>query len=92
MGATLRLCKEKFYGGVHAGLRSWVAASVDDGWDTKDVRCGPRVENSRNRSTARKSPKKSAPGGVVEEAPKIEMKLDFGDDRDVKNGDVSGWL
>jgi len=71
-GGTLRLCKEKFYGGVHDGLRSWVAAAVDDGWDTRDVRCGPCVEGSK--SSPKKSPAKKAP---VEAAPKIEMKLDF---------------
>jgi hypothetical protein len=70
MGSTLRLCKEKFYGGVHAGLRCWVAAAAEDGWNTRDVRCGPSVEN---RSPVRKSPKK----GPVQEPPKIGMKLDF---------------
>jgi hypothetical protein len=71
MGCTLRTCKEKFYGGVHAGLRCWVAAAVADGWSTKDVRCGPSEESK----SPRKSPRKAAP---VENAPKIEMKLDFG--------------
>jgi hypothetical protein len=72
LGGTLRLCKEKFYGGVHDGLRCWVAAAAEDGWDTRDVRCGPCVESGK--SPARKSPKKNAP---VEDAPRIEMKLDF---------------
>jgi hypothetical protein len=72
LGGTLRLCKEKFYGGVHDGLRCWVAAAADDGWNTRDVRCGPCVETSK--SPAKKSPAKKAP---IEAAPKIEMKLDF---------------
>jgi hypothetical protein len=84
MGATLRLCKEKFYGGVHAGLRCWVAAAAEDGWNTRDVRCGPAVEN---RSPVRKSPKK----GAVEEAPKIDMKLDFGREKKIANDDAA-WL
>lgn len=83
MGATLRLCKEKFYGGVHAGLRCWVAAAAEDGWNTRDVRCGPMLEN---RSPARKGPNK----GPVQEAPKIDMKLDFGKETKVVNGDY--WL
>jgi hypothetical protein len=70
-GGTLRLCKEKFYGGVHDGLRCWVAAAAEDGWDTRDVRCGPYTESSKSPI---KSPKKNA---QVEHAPKIEMKLDF---------------
>lgn len=85
MGCTLRLCKEKFYGSVHAGLRSWVAAAVEDGWNTRDVRCGP-VTESKNKSPVRNSPKKQ------EDAPKIEMKLDFlaGGRKIIANDDV--WL
>ncbi|CAH0018514.1 unnamed protein product [Clonostachys rhizophaga] len=74
MGGSLRLCKEKFYGSVHDGLRTWVAAAAEDGWDVKDVRYGPPPEV--------KSPPKKVGGGQkprVELAPKIEMpKLDFG--------------
>lgn len=70
-GGTLRLCKEKFYGGVHAGLRCWVAAAVEDGWETRDVRCGPSVEP---KSPA-KSPKKVAAPALP--PPKIDMRLDF---------------
>jgi hypothetical protein len=84
MGCTLRLCKEKFYGGVHAGLRCWVAAAVADGWNTRDVRCGPAEDPL---SPVRKSPKK----GPVEQAPKIEMKLDFGKPAK-KNGEDDVWL
>lgn len=85
MGCTLRLCKEKFYGSVHAGLRCWVAAGIEDGWDTRDVRYGPTTEN-KNKTPARKSPKKK------EEAPKIDMKLDFlgGGEKKVVSDDV--WL
>jgi hypothetical protein len=84
MGVTLRLCKEKFYGGVHAGLRCWVAAAAEDGWNTRDVRCGPPMEN---RIPVRKSPKK----GPVEQAPKIEMKLDFSP-REKKIVNEDAWL
>lgn len=85
MGCTLRLCKEKFYGGVHAGLRCWVAAAAADGWNTRDVRCGPSEEP---KSPVRKSPRKAP----VEQAPKIEMKLDFGRpvEKNVVSDDV--WL
>jgi hypothetical protein len=86
MGSTLRLCKEKFYGGVHSGLRCWVAAAVEDGWNTRDVRCGPCVET--NKSPVRKAVSKALP---VEPAPKIDMKLDFlGGEKKVVNEDV--WL
>lgn len=89
MGGTLRLCKEKFYGGVHAGLRCWVAASAEDGWNTREVRCGPSTESL----SPKKSPKKAA---AVQEAPKIQMKLSFGGEdktREVANGvNDGGWL
>ncbi|CAG8952626.1 hypothetical protein HYFRA_00009733 [Hymenoscyphus fraxineus] len=87
MGGTLRLCKEKFYGGVHAGLRCWVAAAAEDGWNTREVRCGPSTEGS----SPKKSPKKAVP---VQEAPKIQMKLSFGGDgqtREISNAG-GGWL
>jgi hypothetical protein len=31
MGGSLRTCKEKFYGAVHDGLRTWVSAATEDG-------------------------------------------------------------
>jgi hypothetical protein len=74
MGGTMRLCKEKFYGSVHDGLRTWVAAAVEDGWDVRDVRFGPPPES--------KSPPKRAGGGQkvkIEDAPKLDIpKLDLG--------------
>lgn len=76
MGSSLRLCKEKFYGSVHDGLRTWVAAAAEDGWDVKDVRFGPPPAES-----AKSSPKKM--GGrqkkKPEDAPKLDVpRLDFG--------------
>lgn len=88
MGGTLRTCKEKFYGGVHAGLRTWVAAAVADGWDVRDVRCGPMAQEKV--ASPRKSPMKKS-----EEAPRLEMpKLDFGGGKENKSGreEVDAWL
>lgn len=84
MGGTLRLCKEKFYASVHAALRCWVAAAVDDGWQVTDVRCGPREESSRRyKSGGGGSPKKK----VTVAPPRIEMpKLDFGNGNGNGNG------
>lgn len=75
MGGSLRLCKEKFYPGVHDAMRTWVAAAREDGWEVKDVRYGPPPEP--------KSPIKNPVGQVKKKGdmlppPKIEMpKLDF---------------
>ncbi|GAW21944.1 hypothetical protein ANO14919_114710 [Xylariales sp. No.14919] len=71
MGASLRLCKEKFYPGVHDGLRTWVAAAAEDGWSVRDVRYGPPAEP--------KSPTKNKVKKDDQPAPKIEIpKLSFG--------------
>lgn len=84
LGGTLRLCKEKFYGGLHGSLRTWVAAGVEDDWDVSDVRCGPRTS----------SPKKvKGKKGEEVAAPKIEMpKLELGIAADKKCSVDSGWL
>ena len=70
LGGSLRLCKEKFYGAVHDGLRTWVAAAHADAWDVRDVRYGPPppLENVRSRS---QSPFKKAKREA--EPPRIEM-------------------
>ncbi|KAI1613011.1 armadillo-type protein [Exophiala viscosa] len=54
MGGSLRTCKEKFYGGVHEGLKCWVSAAKADGWYVEDVRAGP----PREAASPRKSPVK----------------------------------
>lgn len=75
MGGSLRLCKEKFYGSVHTGLRTWVAAAAEDKWDVKDVRYGPPAD-------ARSPVKSGVQRKKVEDAPKIDMpKLDFGSNK-----------
>ena len=81
MGMSLRTCKEKFYGAVHDGLRTWVAAADADGWGVKDVRMGPPVEEKKS---ARNSPKKKKKG-LEEEIVLPELKLDLGRDR-------GGWI
>ncbi len=79
LGATLRTCKEKFYSGVHDGLRAWVGAAVEDGWDTQYVREGPTMEEQARGYSPKKSPKK--------DAPKLDLGLSVGGD-DVDDG----WL
>ncbi|KAH8904386.1 hypothetical protein BR93DRAFT_900480 [Coniochaeta sp. PMI_546] len=88
LGGSLRLCKEKFYGAVHEGLRTWVAAAAEDGWDVRDVRFGPPPE-SKSRSV---SPVK---GGRKKKEdvppPRLEMPvLELGSGG-AKGGD-EGWL
>jgi hypothetical protein len=76
MGSTLRTCKEKFYGSVHEGLRAWVAAAVEDGWETREVREGPTIEEQVEKIRARsESPKK---GHVKKKDLDAAPKLDSG--------------
>ncbi|KAI1078056.1 armadillo-type protein [Whalleya microplaca] len=91
MGGSLRLCKEKFYPGVHDALRTWAAAAAEDGWDVRDVRYGPRTERG---SPAKKHAGGGGGGGGKgkkkedEAPPRIEMpKLDFNLDN---NGGANG--
>lgn len=98
LGGTLRLCKEKFYGGVHEGLRCWVGAAVEDGCDAKDVRYGPKDESPRKMKS---SPVKNNGGVPKLEAPRIETprleipRLELGGDVGAgrkKSQDDGGWL
>ena len=86
MGNSLRTCKEKFYGSVHAGLGTWVGAGREDGWDIRGVR-----EGFREESKPRASPKKAKKADEAPrlEAPKLDMpRLGLGKE---ESGDVS-WL
>jgi len=80
LGSRMRTCKEKFYGGVHCGLRTWIAAGQADGWDVRDVRQGPSDDN---HSPVKRSPAKKI--GVVQPPPMMP-KLDF------EKKDDGGWL
>ena len=79
MGGTLRTCKEKFYGGVHDGLKCWVSAARADGWYVEDVRAGP----PREQASPRKSPMKK-----MEAPPMIAMDVGAGGIASVDEG----WL
>lgn len=93
LGGTLRTCKEKFYGSVHEGLRAWVAAAVEDGWEVREVREGPTMEEQVERIRARsESPRK---GDVrkkdLEAAPKLDLQLGIGGGKGGEEDD-GGWL
>ena len=84
MGASLRTCKEKFYGSVHEALSAWVGAAREDGWPDKDVRQGPPKEETV------KSPVKK--GKKKDQAPKLEIpKLGLEPNR-VGEAVAEGWL
>jgi hypothetical protein len=72
MGASLRTCKEKFYGAVHDGLRVWVAAAVEDDWDVQTVRFGPVIEKPMVCLNGKWV---SRVDGKKDPAPKLELNL-----------------
>ncbi|KAI9825464.1 MAG: hypothetical protein M1832_001194 [Thelocarpon impressellum] len=71
MGASLRTCKEKFYGAVHCALRSWVGAAHADGWDVRDVRVGPAADEKK----AAAATQGKARGAKKEERKELELPL-----------------
>lgn len=82
MGGSLRTCKEKFYNGVHDGLKCWVSAAKADGWPVEDVRAGPPREAS--------SPKKSPVKKKADEPPQLALDIGVGQ-APVSKGD-DGWI
>jgi hypothetical protein len=70
MGGSLRTCKEKFYGGVHEGLKCWVAAARADGWPVEDVRAGPPRETA--------SPRKSPVKKKADQVPQLALDVGAG--------------
>lgn len=85
LGGSLRTCKEKFYGAVHAGLTTWIGAAREDGWDVSSVREGPKRDEA-----VKASPKKKR-AGSDEEPPRLEIpQLDLDVGR--KDVDDGGWL
>ncbi|CAO1605371.1 hypothetical protein XANCAGTX0491_008890 [Xanthoria calcicola] len=87
MGGSLRTCKEKWYGYVHSCLSTWVGAALADGWNVREVKEGPK----RDETKAMMSPKKGKL--KTEDAPRLEMpKLSLGIGGDGKKDDGGGWL
>jgi len=95
MGGFLRTCKEKYYGSVHDGLKTWVAAAIADGWDVADVRMGPR--DASPRRSPRKSPVKKTNDKppMLEAPPKLDLGLGLdldGNCVEIGKGAVDDWL
>ncbi|KAI9717176.1 MAG: hypothetical protein M1812_004924 [Candelaria pacifica] len=85
MGGSLRTCKEKFYGAVHEGLKTWVSAAVEDGWEVRDVRMGPPADEKKVQCSPRK--KKEEPPKL--DVPKMELPvLQLGGKKECDEG----WL
>ncbi|KAK0345920.1 hypothetical protein LTR91_016222 [Friedmanniomyces endolithicus] len=91
MGGTLRTCKEKFYAGVHDGLRGFVGAGWEDGWEVRFVREGPGEGEGRARSG---SPAKKRKGGEEEGGPPRlgEVRVEALPALDLGVGGDEGWL
>lgn len=78
MGGMLRTCKEKFYGGVHAGLGTWVGAAREDGWACNEVREGPQREDVKVKVKGSPKKKDLVPKLEVPNLESGELKLGGG--------------
>ncbi|MCJ1313098.1 hypothetical protein MMC25_006775 [Agyrium rufum] len=87
MGGTMRTCKEKFYGGVHAGLATWVGAAREDGWSVGLVREGPPRDGGGGGGSPRKARR-------LEEVPKLDLLRLDGEGAGAAGvgGGSGGWL
>ena len=93
LGGTLRTCKEKFYSGVHDGLRAWVAAASEDGWETRFVREGPTTEERVKSLSPKKSPVKKGDEAPRLEMPKLELNISGqNNDAGLNDDGDDGWL
>ncbi|KAH9842253.1 Diaphanous GTPase-binding Domain [Teratosphaeria destructans] len=90
MGGTLRTCKEKFYSGVHDGLRAWVAAAEEDGWDSRFVREGPTAEERLKSLSPKKVERKKVE--KVEAPPKLDFSLGLKGAEERLDLEGDGWL
>jgi hypothetical protein len=79
----LRACSEKYYAAVHCGLKTWVRASVADGWDARTVRMyggdGKPCSPTKSQKKAEPVPKIAAPN--LELGGNMGLGLDFGNER-----------
>lgn len=96
MGSQLRRCKEKFYGSVHDGLRTWVRAAVADEWEVKPVRMGKREDGAllSPAKSPNKSPKKMEKPPQLD-VPKIvlpSLDLGLGEANNSGEGAVDDWV
>lgn len=85
MGGRLRLCREKYYGVIHDGIRTWLAAAAEDGWHTDDVSRGP-VKSESAGMTAAMGNQNTAP---KLELPKFDLGVNGGHDHDGAN---DAWI
>ncbi|KAL1959307.1 hypothetical protein VTO42DRAFT_2494 [Malbranchea cinnamomea] len=91
MGKSLRTCKEKLYPAVHEGLKLWVSAAAEDGWDYTLVREGPprnATDSTPCSPVKGNSPMKRA--GIVSDTPP-KLELDVGSPVKGNTGD-HGWI
>jgi hypothetical protein len=71
MGGALRTCKEKFYGSVHDGLKTWVRAALEDNWEVKAVRMG--LQDGVSSPVKAQARGAASPKKKTEAAPKLEL-------------------
>lgn len=83
----IRACNPKYYGAVHDSVQVWVGAALADDWDVKTVRMGSG-DSKGSVSPVKQSPKKKIEAPPQLQAPKIDLGLRLGFEKDISIGDL----
>jgi len=83
----IRACNPKYYGAVHDSVKVWVGAALADGWDVKTVRMGA-ADGKGSVSPMKPTPKKKVEPPPQLLAPKMDLGLGLGFEKDIAIGDL----
>ncbi|KAF2849979.1 GTPase binding protein-like protein Rid1 [Plenodomus tracheiphilus IPT5] len=84
---VIRACNPKYYGAVHDSVTVWVGAALADDWDAKTVRMGAS-ESKGSVSPVKQSPKKKAEAPPQLQAPKMDLGLGLGFEKEIAIGNI----
>ncbi|KAH9864047.1 hypothetical protein J1614_009980 [Plenodomus biglobosus] len=84
---VIRACNPKYYGAVHDSVKVWVGAALADDWDVKTVRMGAG-DGKGGLSPVKQSPAKKVEPAPQLQAPKMDLGLGLGFEKDIAIGNV----
>ncbi|KAI8935216.1 hypothetical protein NX059_007805 [Plenodomus lindquistii] len=86
---VIRACNPKYYGAVHDSVKVWVGAALADDWDVKTVRMGAG-DGKSSVSPMKQSPTKKVEPPPQLQAPKMDLGLGLGFEKEIAIGNVGG--
>ncbi|CBX94371.1 similar to GTPase binding protein Rid1 [Plenodomus lingam JN3] len=84
---VIRACNPKYYGAVHDSVKVWVGAALADDWDVRTVRMGAG-DGKGGLSPVKQSPTKKVEPPPQLQAPKMDLALGLGFEKDIAIGNV----